>query len=178
VDEITAQARQLVEDELVPTWERLRQSRWLKSQELGIDPAENTPPEERCLSPSDFGFHNALLQADGTLKFFDFEYAGWDDPAKTVCDFLCQPALPIPPESYERCVAGLLDFLPNREGVRMRIELLLPVYQIKWICIMLNEFRPVGHRRRGFAVAAPLGKERLLQRLDCASQALAAFHQQ
>ena len=42
------------------------------------------------LSPSDFGFHNILVSNDETF-FIDFEYAGWDDPNKLVCDFLLNP---------------------------------------------------------------------------------------
>ena len=51
---------------------------------------------DRVVSPSDFGFHNALRTEDGRLAFLDFEYAGWDDPAKLVCDFELQPAVPAP----------------------------------------------------------------------------------
>lgn len=53
--------------------------------ELSLDGV--LPAGERCLSPSDFGFHNALVRPDGSLCFIDFEYAGWDDPAKAVGDF-------------------------------------------------------------------------------------------
>ncbi len=42
---------------------------------------------DRTLSPSDFGFHNALRRPDGTLCFLDFEYFGWDDPVKLVVGF-------------------------------------------------------------------------------------------
>ena len=52
--------------------------------------------EDCCLSPSDFGFHNALLDDEGKLTFLDFEYAGRDDPAKLVSDFFCQPEVPVP----------------------------------------------------------------------------------
>ncbi len=34
------------------------------------------------VSPSDFGFHNALLDDGGAISFLDFEYSGRDDPAK------------------------------------------------------------------------------------------------
>jgi hypothetical protein len=51
---------------------------------------------QRCLSPSDFGFHNALRRQDGTICFLDFEYAGWDDPAKMSGDFFAQLAIPVP----------------------------------------------------------------------------------
>lgn len=42
---------------------------------------------ERCVSPSDFGFHNSIKLLDGNIIFIDFEYAGWDDPAKMVLRF-------------------------------------------------------------------------------------------
>jgi hypothetical protein len=50
------------------------------------------PDDQRCISPSDFGFHNAMRCASGT-RFFDFEFAGWDDPAKAVVDFFLQPRI-------------------------------------------------------------------------------------
>jgi len=40
-----------------------------------------------CVSPSDFGFHNAIRTASGT-RFIDFEFAGWDDPVKALVDFI------------------------------------------------------------------------------------------
>ena len=43
--------------------------------------------EQYCISPSDFGFHNALLKSNGDIKFIDFEYAGFDDPAKITSHF-------------------------------------------------------------------------------------------
>ena len=42
--------------------------------------------EDLQISPSDFGFHNALRTNTGPV-FFDFEFSGWDDPAKTIIDF-------------------------------------------------------------------------------------------
>ena len=105
---------------------------------------------KRCLSPSDFGFHNALLQANGRLAFFDFEYAGWDDPAKFLCDFLCQPALPVPRSLWPHCFESLCRDISG--GTRRdRIALLLPLYQMKWCCILLNEFLPQEQSRRAFS---------------------------
>ncbi len=69
------EAAELVRDTLQPVWERVRSA--------VIDAAEDPQAVvDRCVSPSDFGFHNALVDADGTVRFHDFEYAGWDDPAK------------------------------------------------------------------------------------------------
>jgi hypothetical protein len=49
--------------------------------------------DRRTLSPSDFGLHNAIRRPDGSLAFVDFEYFGWDDPAKTLVDFVLHPGM-------------------------------------------------------------------------------------
>ena len=131
------------------------------------------PVADRCLSPSDFGFHNAILEGDQRLCFVDFEYAGWDDPAKTVCDFLCQPAIarpgrPIPAAFADAVSAGLSDAATHQR----RVALLLPVYRLKWCCIMLNEFLPVSGQRRTFAQDAAGQEERKRIQLEKAERAL------
>lgn len=49
------------------------------------------PQAREIITPSDFGLHNALVDSGGTAYFYDFEYAGWDDAAKTLADFDLQP---------------------------------------------------------------------------------------
>ena len=49
------------------------------------------PSDQRVISPSDFGLHNAIVNKSGKLQFIDFEYAGWDDFQKAFCDFELQP---------------------------------------------------------------------------------------
>ena len=86
------------------------------------------------------------------MKFIDFEYAGWDDPAKMVCDFFCQPAVPVPRSHLERFLAAVTAVTGGAgDTLHARVTLLLPAYEIKWCCIMLNEFLPVGEDRRAFA---------------------------
>ena len=128
---------------------------------------------KRTLSPSDFGFHNALVTADSKLKFFDFEYAGWDDPAKLVCDFFCQPAVPAPPAAFDRFARAVAAGFADPEFHRRRAELLLPVYRVKWCCILLNEFLPVGGSRRAYSAAADPDARKAAQ-LAKARAALAA----
>lgn len=138
------EAADLVARRMVPAWQRVRVS---VIAEAG--PAANEPlaAGDRCLSPSDFGFHNAILAGDGRLRFLDFEYAGHDDPAKMVCDFFCQPAVPVPREHLPAFVASLAGLWESPSAFRRRVELLLPVYELKWCCIMLNEFLPADGRR-------------------------------
>ena len=86
------------------------------------------------VSPGDFGFHNAICGEDKTT-FIDFEFSGWDDPAKTILDFSLQPKVPIRENPFI-----LLDALPTkvRRTVASRIISMLPILRLKWICIMLN----------------------------------------
>lgn len=107
--------------------------------------------EQYCISPSDFGFHNALLQPDGGIQFIDFEYAGLDDPAKMAGDFFAQLAVPVPTEFYERFVQLAMQTFPDPHNLIWRANLLRPVYQVKWCCIAMNIFLPVHMARRKFA---------------------------
>lgn len=104
-----------------------------------------------CVSPSDFGFHNALARPDGTLRFIDFEYAGWDDPVKMVCDFFLQPALPVDPLHYNRFFDATLGDRPEAEELAKRASLMRPLFALKWCCIMLNPFLPDLAARARFA---------------------------
>lgn len=117
----------------------------------GLDVDAPLGPEQRCVSPSDFGFNNALVTTGGTIRFLDFEYAGWDDPAKTAGDFFAQLAVPVPPEFFGHFVSEIMREFPDTESLSRRAALLRPLYRIKWCCIALNVFLPVHLARRRFA---------------------------
>ncbi len=148
------EARSLVDSRLIPAWSRIRAS--VIAGGVAINDALR--PGDRCLSPSDFGFHNTIADGTGRLKFIDFEYSGWDDPAKTVCDFFSQPDVVVPMKFFDSVSRAFVQELSDPAGHLRRIALLLPVYRVKWCCIMLNEFLPVGSRRRSFA-RDPAGEE-------------------
>jgi hypothetical protein len=112
---------------------------------------EGAPVGERCVSPSDFGFHNAIRRPSGKICFLDFEYAGWDDPAKMAGDFFCHPAVPVGMEHYERFLAETMRYSGCSRQLEARARLLFPVFQTKWCCIILNDFLPESARRRRFA---------------------------
>ena len=134
-----------IKEKLLPLWGLLKDK---LGQEISI--LRSTEPlgeSARILSPSDFGFHNAI-EDDMRLSFVDFEYAGWDDPAKLMCDFICQPELPVSNSQGEQFVEELSDVLPYRDAVRHRVQYFLPVHRIKWCCILLNEFRVEDRKRR------------------------------
>lgn len=107
--------------------------------------------EHRCISPSDFGFHNALQMDDGSIRFLDFEYAGWDDPAKMAGDFFAQLAVPVPARYFDEFVDRCMQPFPDAPMLAARARILRPVYQLKWCAIALNVFLPVHLERRKFA---------------------------
>jgi hypothetical protein len=99
-------------------------------------------PADQCLSPSDFGFHNAIRTPQG-VKFLDFEFAGWDDPAKTVSDFDLQPRIPISPKG---CILRL-GIAKWSVGLEARSKALFPILKLKWACIILGLLDPKRYAR-------------------------------
>ena len=132
-------------------WKQLLSVIRFNAGRAGLDFGIALAQEQRCISPSDFGFHNALTEPNGHIRFLDFEYAGWDDPAKTVGDFFAQLAFPVPAEYYDRFVSENMRMFPDPEFLIKRANILRPVYQIKWCCIALNVFMQVHLARRKFA---------------------------
>jgi hypothetical protein len=173
-----AEAEQFVRARLGPMWKDVRAAIFATAAREGIDTDSILDEASCCLSPSDFGFHNALyVVARRALTFLDFEYAGRDDPAKLVCDFFCQPETPAPLAYFERFLARIADGLALDFQDQARCRLLLDAYRVKWTCIILNEFLPVGAARRAFAnsddrdirCAAQLRKaEAMLAKIDLA----------
>ena len=107
--------------------------------------------EHRILSPSDFGFHNAIRRPDGSLVFIDFEYFGWDDPAKLVSDFLWHPAMQLSEAHKQQFASGIARALNNHALLAQRLPVAYPLYGVKWCTILLNEFLPEHWARRTFA---------------------------
>ncbi len=136
-----------IQHELWPRW--LEYKNRYKSK-LDEESGKILSMSNRCVSPSDFGFHNALIQGS-QLIFIDFEYAGWDDPCKTLCDLFCQPKIPFPKTAFPDVLNAFAKFTEDPESFFKRVELVYPVIQMKWCCIMLNGFTKIGRNRRTFS---------------------------
>jgi hypothetical protein len=169
-DPVDHEAAGFIRQELIPAWVTIRHSLKRAAAKSGLTLSQTLPQPCRCLSPSDFGFHNAIVAPDQHLRFFDFEYAGWDDPAKLVCDFFCQPEIPVGCEHWDGFVEQVSIRVKADAGMAQRARLLRPAYQIKWCCILLNEFVRREQARRRFSMgiglsanlkAAQLAKARL-----------------
>ncbi|MGB0580874.1 MAG: aminoglycoside phosphotransferase family protein [Limisphaerales bacterium] len=163
-----AAAKKFVDSELTPKWRSI-------ADRSDQSDSANLTVDQRCISPSDFGFHNALLQADNTLRFFDFEYAGADDPAKLTCDFFCQPRLPASLDHWVHFVQWFATECEWDDRFLSRADRLLPVYQIKWCCIMLNEFLKADAERREFSAKSDDLESRKATQLELAQSSLAAI---
>jgi Ser/Thr protein kinase RdoA (MazF antagonist) len=166
--EIDRDAAGLAADEIISLWKDVRT--------LIESSAEELPQEERCISASDFGFHNALETGDGDIRFFDFEYAGWDDPAKLIADFANQPDMTLDRSLSNRFAEAVIARHPYPEKLRLRAQMLEPLYQIKWACICLNDFLPGGQSRRDFTGhGSNLQLNRACAMLERAKETLLSF---
>ena len=148
---VYADLRTFVAEGLVPTIDEL--TRWATSrvEAAGMAMDSELDPQSRTLSPSDFGFHNALRRDDGRLVFLDFEYFGWDDPAKMVADFLLHPGMDLSCNLKRRFAVEVLGRFPSDGLLPKRLETVYPLFGLKWCLILLNEFVPEDLLRRGFA---------------------------
>jgi hypothetical protein len=107
----------------------------------------------QTLSPSDFGFHNALRTGDRRLVFVDFEYFGWDDPVKLVADFLLHPGMHLRSAEKRRFHLGAEALFAGDPAFSLRLRLLYTLFGLRWVAILLNEFLPERWHRRAFAGA-------------------------
>ena len=127
------------------------------SMDLELDQADRT------LSPSDFGFHNCIRRHDGELVFLDFEYFGWDDPAKTICDFLLHPGMNLSYRLKQRFVGRVLGTPDLDWNLLERVENVYPLFGLKWCMILLNPFLSSYRRNRGLPGIGSLAGDDLLQ---------------
>ena len=109
------------------------------------------PQEWRSLVPSDFGFHNSLRRPDGSLAFLDFEYFGWDDPVKLTADILLHPGRPLEPAQRKRFRQAATRLYGGDPAFASRLSAYLPLFGLRWVLILLNEFIPERWQRRVLA---------------------------
>jgi len=138
------------DERLTPTLECMVQLTRSRRAADGFPSEALLKPHQRTLSSSDFGFHNAIRRPDGEIIFVDFEYFGWDDPAKTISDFLLHPAMALEPVRGGTFVAASLDVFGDYD-LADRLRTYYPLFGLKWTMIVLNEFLPEGWKRRLFS---------------------------
>ena len=117
----------------------------------GLDFSAELPQVWRSLVPADFGFHNSLRRGDGSLMFVDFEYFGWDDPVKLVADILLNPGHTLARPQRARFRQAARQLYGRASGFEARLGAYLPLFGVRWVLIILNEFLPERWRRRVLA---------------------------
>ena len=109
------------------------------------------PISKQVLSPSDFGFHNALLKDDGKLYFLDFEYFGRDDPVKLMADFVWHPGMNLNDSQKNTWLKGTSTIFKKDPKLNDRFYAAWPLYGLRWSLILLNEFLKDGWQKRVYA---------------------------
>ena len=94
--------------------------------------------QDLILSPSDFGFHN-VIKKNKKLFFFDFEYAGMDDPVKLMSDFICQPDNKLNKNQTYYFYNNIIKELSKKNEIVKRFKAVIFIHRIKWCCVILSE---------------------------------------
>lgn len=153
-----AKAQEIICMQLFPLWKDIK----AKINSFIITAKDMDSITPWILSPSDFGFHNALKTKDG-IVFLDFEYAGRDGIIKTLCDFVCQPEYPVPETAMETLAQTLFNDQNQTDNILLCAKAILPACRLKWCCIMLNQFTKIGANRRVFATDKDLEIQQEIQ---------------
>jgi hypothetical protein len=133
----------------------------------GFSFAAETDRAAQTLCPADFGFHNVMRRPGGDLVFIDFDYFGWDDPVKLTADFLLHPGMRLNDGLRRQFTAETMGIYGSDPSFRPRLNLLYPLFWLRWCTILLNEFLPERWANRvtaGEAADWPSAKQRQLDR--------------
>lgn len=159
---------------LLPRWREIERAALAKARESGDDLTAPFPEWLCFVSPSDFGFHNALRLPDGDLRFVDFEYAGRDSLVKAIADFICQPSVPPADGSLDAFATVVCGRSGQDSQLSFLLDVAMPLARIKFCCIILNDFKTPDGNRRSFSLGAS-ETSRLAHQLSKAKAYLGAF---
>ncbi|CAM2007969.1 phosphotransferase [Acanthopleuribacter pedis] len=134
---------QLRQDNLNHFYLWLKREKWEKEQEIS--------EKEAIFSPSDFGFHNTIKAADGTLSFLDFEESGWDDPAKLLADFFYNTEQNLTMENKLKVLDAFVKQREWDENFLKRFWAVSDLIAVEWILNHLSVVIPDVMRRLQYA---------------------------
>jgi len=113
-------------------------------ERAAISAKQPLPASGWTLSPSDFGFHNALRRPNGEVVFLDFEYFGWDDPTKLVSDTLLHPGMDLDDGAKRSITETCTNIFRETPKFRQKLQFVLPLYGLRWCLILLNIYLQDG----------------------------------
>ena len=131
----------------IPVYENTLSASKLFYKENNISFNDEIQDNIATLTASDFGFHNAL-RSNTTINFLDFEYFGWDDPVKVISDFVWHPAMSITDQGLRFFIEKSFHIYSDDEFLSQRLKALFPLFGLRWVLIILNEFLPEKWERR------------------------------
>ncbi|MCJ2164138.1 aminoglycoside phosphotransferase family protein [Pseudodesulfovibrio sp. S3] len=170
ISEMESRLEAFLQQRFLPAVEEMTARARAVYADMGLAVDFEIPASNWILSPSDFGFHNAIRTESG-LAFLDFEYFGWDDPAKLISDFLLHPGMDVSLDLRESFGRGVLAIMDD-PALERRLGVLLPLFGLKWCMILLNEFLKTDFDRRRFAGATDARSEVLEAQLAKAERML------
>jgi len=119
----------------------------------------------KILSPSDFGFHNTILNKKN-LYFIDFEYFGWDDPIKLICDFYWHPGNKVNQKLKNYFLSEMIKYFSKTyKDFEKKLFILLPIYGLRWILIILNCFSQSNLNNRFIELKQLRKAKKMLERI-------------
>ncbi len=151
-----------LKNEFIPCFKKTNNGCLNQADRMSIPFNGKLSRNERVLSTSDFGFHNAIKDRDGRIFFVDFEYFGWDDPSKTICDFLLHPAMNLNHKLKNAFFRSMVHTFGDLGALPERTKIVYPLFGLKWCLILLNEFVPEFMSRRIFSMENDTDQKRQL----------------
>lgn len=148
------QARDFVSNELYPLRDKLYAAFHERIASHDLNLTEEIELSDRILSPSDTGLHNMIVdQNTDRATFIDFEYFGWDDPAKLMADFFHSAAMNLSVEQKHIVLHRFSEGLPQQCASRflVRWEAIVDLIGFEWVLIVLNILSPDVMARKKFA---------------------------
>ncbi len=164
-----------IENSFVPVFDETTAKSKQRLAAARLDFASELPQIWRSLVPSDFGFHNSLRRKDGSLAFLDFEYFGWDDPVKLTADIMLHPGRKLGVPQQRRFRDAAVTVYGEDQNFTQRLDAFYPLFGLRWVLILLNEFIPERWRRRVIAGAAESWSDAKARQLKLGRELLAAL---
>lgn len=99
--------------------------------------------------PADFSLHNILYQiSQKRIYIVDFEYAGRDDPARLLADWVWHPGQALSNRQQQRIETFFEQFFIKDPSFKQRYALLKMGCGLRWLLILLNVFVPSYRQQR------------------------------
>ena len=92
-----------------------------------------------------------MRKENGEIVYLDFEFFGWDDPAKMISDFVLHPGMNLKETYKRRFIRNLIDNFKDNKNLENRVKVVYPLVGLVWCLITLNEFLPLELERRKFS---------------------------